>query len=251
MARAEVNVGGLLPQIECARLGLWVPPRASRPLAVVRNPSVGFSYTTSRDVLPEQIFRFFDPNVKSPILCGLVAAALALNGCGSGERASPMAQPNPPAVQQPGAESQPVAESIPLHADNVPEGGLGTPGSAIYGEVIAATDQIIKALEHTDSSTAADLRGAIQRFEVAARNWKLYAANMNSTEIAAIQQSQIAEHAVTSGEELRARILRVAHDPAMAQLQPELKNLLRALQQMMSATERSAFQRWVEENQLE
>jgi hypothetical protein len=194
--------------------------------------------------LPEQFFKFFDPYMKSPAFYGLVTAALAMGGCNTGQIPAPPAQPNEPAVQQP------VSEKTPLPDDSSHEGGPSTPGRAIYGEVVAATDQIIEVLEHADL-TAADLRGATRRFEVAARNWKLYVTNINSTETAALQQSQLAEHAVTSGVKLRAGILRVAHNPAAEGLSFEVRNLLHALEQMMSATERGEFQQWVSENQLD
>lgn len=98
---------------------------------------------------------------------------------------------------------------------------------------------------------AAELRRATQRFGVAARNWKVYLANGGDSELAALEQSRLAEHAVASGEKLREDILKVARDPAKGQLRPDLQNLLRAMEQAMSTTERATFQKWVSENGLD
>lgn len=179
----------------------------------------------------------------------VLLVVIVFSGCDAGKTTAPRPAPGAPARQQ--SPTQPQTEPGALLSDAKPAGDApASPGATIYSEVLAAIDEIIGVLEQ-EPPTAAELRRATQRFHVASGNWKLYLANGGDSELAALEQSRIAEHAVTSGEKLRENILKVARDPAKGDLRPELQKLLRAMQQAMSATERAAFQKWTKENGLE
>jgi hypothetical protein len=181
--------------------------------------------------------------------CGLLTALLTSGGCEARRVRIPAAKPA--AEQRISAEHAVAvgdADSDANQVDDAPR----TPGGAVYGEVLAATDEIIDVLARPDAVTAiADLHRATQRFEVAARNWKMYLTNTNDAELAVMQQSRLTDHSVASGDRLRESILRVARDPAAGALLPELRELLRALKLALSATERDEFQRWLTDNRLE
>ena len=182
---------------------------------------------------------------RTPVLLVL----MVFSGCDAGKGPAPPPAPATPARQQ--AQTQPQIAPDSLRPDAKPAGEApSTPAATIYGEVLAATDEIIGVLEQ-EPPTAAELQRATKRFDVAARNWKIYLANGGDSELAALEQSRLAEHAVASGEKLRENILRVARDPAKGELRPDLQNLLRATEQAMSATERRAFQKWAKENGLD
>lgn len=180
----------------------------------------------------QKIYRF--------LLAGVAAA-----GCHDGQ------QPTPPAKHGGPAE----AATLDWERADPASGAPLTPGGAIYGEVVAATDEIVGVLEGvSDADSAAlaapTLHNAVGRYEAAARNWQFYLANTDDREVRAIERSRLIEHADQSDERLRENLQRLARDPSTESLRPEIQSLLRALRQGMTTAERARFEQWMEESGL-
>ncbi|HEV3344364.1 MAG TPA: hypothetical protein VG125_28570 [Pirellulales bacterium] len=181
----------------------------------------------------------------------VLTAMLALSGCDAARNDSrPAAQPAPP-TEASSAVEDPVGQA---GTDDTPtDEAPRTPGGAIYGEVVAATDEIVGAIDAAvadPAGAASGLHRAVLRFQAAARNWTLYAANMGGAELAVLQESRLAQHAEASEEKLRESILRAARDPAAGSLQNELRNLLQVWREALSPAERAELERWIAENEL-
>jgi hypothetical protein len=172
--------------------------------------------------------------------------ALASSGCDAGRsHPRPAAQPASSSERRPAAEGDELVGRI--GADDTPtDEAPRTPGGAIYGEVVAATDDIVAALDQIaadpPAGTAA-LRRAVQRFKAAARNWKIYLAHTSGAELTLLEGSQLARHAESSRKKLRESILRAARDPAADALRGELSELLGVWRESLSANEREEFER--------
>jgi len=187
--------------------------------------------------------------MKYSVFCGFLAL-LASSGCGPKRVDAPKpARPAGSAGQRPSAAEAvvPVGQNG-ADSDEAPR----TTGGTVYGEVVAATDEMVAALDRApaDLAAAAELRRAVRRFEAAARNWTIYLANTGDAEIGLLRESRLARHAEASEEKLRQGILLAARDPAADSLSGELRHLLRVWRESLSAHERAEFERWVAENEL-